>query len=141
MTNWGYADEEAAAEESANHPYDRFEGEITNEYIRIKARERARQFIRHEEAVGFEAEFESKIIDAADIGTPDQQPYLVKKLIYLPGLTMLHSDPGVGKSICAMDLAFRVGLGFTEWWGLQDQVASAGPVHLQRGRDPAVEAP
>jgi hypothetical protein len=28
---------------------------------------------------------------------------------------MLHSDPGVGKSICAMDLAIRVGLGLTEW--------------------------
>jgi hypothetical protein len=86
MTSSKYADEEAAAEESANHTC--FEGEI-----RIRARERALQLIRDEEAVGFAAEFESKIVDAAHIETPDLQPYLVKKLIYLPGVTMLHSDP------------------------------------------------
>jgi hypothetical protein len=106
MTTPNYANEEAAAEESANDTYRLFQGEIAKEYIRIKARERALQIIRDEEAVGFEAEFESKIVDAAHIQTPDQQSYLVKKLIYLPGVTMLHSEPGVGKSICAMDLAF-----------------------------------
>lgn len=57
MTSSKYADEEAAAEESANHTC--FEGEIAKEYIRIRARERALQLIRDEEAVGFAAEFES----------------------------------------------------------------------------------
>jgi hypothetical protein len=142
MTTWGYADEEAAAEESAKHTYDPIGEEITREYIRIMARERARQFIRDEEAVGFAAEFDGKIIDAADIETPDKQPYLVKKLIYLPGVTMLHSDPGVGKSICAMDLAFRVGLGFTEWRGYKIKqrvcalyVFSEGVARLWKRRD------
>jgi hypothetical protein len=122
--------------------YDPLQDEITKEYIRIKARERALQLIRDEEAVGFAAEFESKIVDAADIETPDQQPYLVKKLIYLPGVTMLHSDPGVGKSICAMDLAFRVGLGFTEWCGYKIKrqvrvlyIFSEGVARLWKRRD------
>jgi RecA-family ATPase len=138
MTTWGYADEEAAAEESANHTDDLAE----YEYIRIKARERARQRIRDEEAVGFAADFESKIIDAANIAAPDKQPYLVKKLIYLPGVTMLHSHPGVGKSICAMDLAFRVGLGFSEWCGYKIKrqvrvlyIFSEGVARLWKRRD------
>jgi hypothetical protein len=137
-----YADEEVAAEEAANHTYDRFEEKITEEYIRLKARDAARQRIRDEEAVGFAAEFESKIIDAADIETPDQQPYLVKKLIYMPGVTMLHSDPGVGKSICAMDLAFHVGLGFSDWCGYKINqrvralyVFSEGLARLWKRRD------
>jgi hypothetical protein len=142
MTSSKYADERAAGEESAKHTYDRVEEKITEEYIRVKARERARQRIRDEEAVGFAAQFESKIIDAADIETPDQQPYLVKKLIYLPGVTMLHSDPGVGKSICAMDLAFHVGMGFTEWCGYKIKqrvrglyVFSEGVTRLWKRRD------
>ena len=142
MTTPNYANEEAAAEESANDTYRLFQGEIAKEYIRIKARERALQIIRDEEAVGFEAEFESKIVDAAHIQTPDQQSYLVKKLIYLPGVTMLHSDPGVGKSICAMDLAFHVGMGFTEWCGYKIKqrvrglyVFSEGVTRLWKRRD------
>ena len=66
MTTPQYANEEAATEESANHTYDSFNGEIAKEYIRIKARDRVLQLIRDEEAAGFAAEFESKIIDAAD---------------------------------------------------------------------------
>jgi RecA-family ATPase len=142
MTTSKYADEEAAAEESGNHTYDPVEEAITNEYIRIKAQARARQRIRDEKAIGFAAEFASKIVDAADIVTPDQQPYLVKKLIYLPGVTMLHSDPGVGKSICAMDLAFRVGLGLAEWCGYKIKrqvrvlyVFSEGVARLWKRRD------
>ena len=115
---------------------------ITEEYNRIRARERALQRIRDEEAVGFAAEFESKIIDAADIETPDHQPYLVKRLIYLPGVTMLHSDPGVGKSICAMDLAFCVGLGFPDWCGYKIKrpvrslyIFSEGVARLWKRRD------
>ena len=46
MTTPNYANEEAAAAESANHTYDSFNGEIAKEYIRIKARERAVQIIR-----------------------------------------------------------------------------------------------
>jgi len=142
MTSSKYADEEAAAEESAKHTYDPVEEEITKEYNKIKARDLARRRIRDEEAVGFAAEFESKIIDAADIETPDQQSYLVKKLIYLPGVIMLHSDPGVGKSICAMDLAFRVGLGSTEWCGYKIKrevrvlyISSEGVARLWKRRD------
>jgi hypothetical protein len=121
---------------------DLFNAETAKEYIRIKARDRVRQLVRDEVAAGFAAEFESKIIDAANIATPDHQPYLIKKLIYLPGVTMLHSDPGVGKSICAMDLAFRVGLGFTEWCGYKIKwqvrvlyIFSEGMARLWKRRD------
>jgi hypothetical protein len=142
MTTPNYAGEGAASEESANHTYDLFNAEIAREYIRIKAWDRVRQLVRDEEAVGFAAAFESKIIDAACIATPGHQPYLVKKLIYLPGITMLHSDPGVGKSICAMDLAFRVGLGLTEWCGYKIKwrvrvlyIFSEGMARLWKRRD------
>jgi hypothetical protein len=121
---------------------DLFNAEIAKEYIRTKARDRVRQLIRDQEAVEFAAEFESKIIDVAYIAAPGHQPYLVKKLIYLPGVTMLHSDPGVGKSICAMDLAFRVGLGFTEWCGYKIKwrvrvlyIFSEGMARLWKRRD------
>jgi hypothetical protein len=55
---------------------------------------------------------------------------------------MLHSDPGVGKSICAMDLAFCVGLGLTEWCGYKIKrpvrslyIFSEGVARLWKRRD------
>jgi hypothetical protein len=59
-----------AADESAKHSYDPLEDASTKEYIRIEGRAGALQLIRDEVAAGFTAEFESKIIDAADIENP-----------------------------------------------------------------------
>jgi hypothetical protein len=55
---------------------------------------------------------------------------------------MLHSDPGVGKSICALDLAFCVGPGFIEWCGYKIErqarvlyIFSEGLARLWKRRD------
>lgn len=60
---------------------------------------------------------EVPIYDLVEIDSLRSNDYLVKGLIPRPGVTLIHSAPGVGKSFMALDLALSLGMGEKTWCG------------------------
>lgn len=111
----------------------------------IKFRE-ARRFADDKESKQSASDFikslSSGCVDIVHVDLFKVDTYLVKHLIYLPGVLVLHSPPGVGKSFMALDLAFHLSLGMKYWCGQRIKkrvkvlyVYSEGITRLWKRRD------
>lgn len=87
-------------------------------------------------------ETNSAFIDAAEVQEYRRDDYLVKRRVYMPGVALLHAEPGCGKSFASLDLAFHVGLGLESWCGCRIRrqvrvlyIYSEGASRLWKRRD------
>ncbi|MCS7477498.1 helicase RepA family protein [Umezawaea endophytica] len=71
------------------------------------------------EVKDFKSRLDTGIFNSVEVDQLRSDDCLIKGLMYMPGITLNHSDPGVGKSFTALDLAFHVALGRATWCGFR----------------------
>lgn len=96
--------------------------ELTENAIRLeRARRDAKRVVNREEGVGagsFTVEDLADVFDLADVEKlRNDHDYLVKALVYKPGITFIHAAPNVGKTFLAIDLVMSVVAGRERFLG------------------------
>lgn len=96
--------------------------ELVQNRLEYKRADReAERLVNREEGIGaggFTVEDLGSVFDLADVEKlRNDNDYLVKALVYKPGITFIHAAPNVGKTLLAIDLVMSVATGQERFLG------------------------